>query len=254
MSNQETNTPQFFLTAPQPCSYLENHSERKIFTHFPEDGATELNTALTQAGFRRSQDIAYRPACETCNACVSIRVPVDLFQPNGSFRRIVKKNADLVSSVILPETTSEQYSLFRDYLNARHKQGGMDEMSVLDYQNMVEGSPVETYLIEYRKRTVDSFLTTKGGELVATTLTDILDDGLSMVYSFYTPQEQHRSLGSFLILDHIEKTKRLGLPYLYLGFWVKGCRKMEYKIRFTPQEHLTAQGWNPFISSEKIAR
>lgn len=235
--------PQFFLTAPQPCVYLEERIERKIFTHLPAGAGSELNTVLTQTGFRRSQNIAYRPVCDHCDACVSVRIPVDKFRLNSSFRRIIKKNADIISSQVLPLTTDEQYNLFRTYIDTRHKQGGMEEMSALDYQLMVEETPVKTCLIEYRKYTDDGVTTPQSGELIATALTDILTDGLSMVYSFYTPDEAYRSLGSFMILDHIEKTKHLGLPYVYLGFWVKGCRRMEYKTRFSPLEHLTSEGW-----------
>ncbi|SHG47682.1 arginine-tRNA-protein transferase [Kaistia soli DSM 19436] len=246
MTHHQTDTPQFFLTAPSPCPYLPGQMERKVFTHLVGARASALNEILTQGGFRRSQNIAYRPACETCKACVSIRVPVDRFQPGRSFRRVIEKNRDVIGMRVAPAPTSDQYSLFRAYLDARHAEGGMADMTVLDYAMMVEDTHVETMLIEYRFRGPDSAITGAGeGPLIGTALTDVLSDGLSMVYSFYEPDYIDRSLGSFMILDHIARARKMGLPYVYLGYWVAGSRKMAYKARFRPQEHLGAQGWEP---------
>src|SRR5690606_2514169 len=148
--------PQFFLTAPAPCPYIEGELERKVFTHLIGDDAPHLNDLLTRGGFRRSQNIAYRPACETCRACVSVRILVDGFEPVRSMRRVANRNADLVGAVHEAEPSSEQYSLFRTYLDARHHDGGMADMSVLDYAMMVEDSHVDTSIIEYRRRGPDS--------------------------------------------------------------------------------------------------
>jgi arginine-tRNA-protein transferase len=240
MTDQPRDTPQFFLTSPSPCPYLPDRQERKVFTHLVGKRAFQLNEILTQGGFRRSQSIAYRPACETCRACVSVRVLVNEFETNRSFRRILARNADLGARMISAQPTAEQYGLFRRYLDARHADGGMVDMSVLDYAAMIEDSHVETRLVEYRKPA-----TGRAGsdELVGVVLTDILSDGLSMVYSFYDPDLTDRSLGTFLILDHIAKTKAFGLPYLYLGYWVEGSRKMDYKARFLPQERLGMLAW-----------
>ena len=244
MTHHQTDTPQFFLTAPTPCPYLPGQMERKVFTHLVGARASALNEILTQGGFRRSQNIAYRPACESCKACVSVRVPVDRFVPGRGFRRVIERNRDLIGSRVEPVPTSEQYSLFRDYLDARHSEGGMADMTMLDYAMMVEDTHVETMLVEYRFRGPDSALTGRGdGALIGTALTDILSDGLSMVYSFYEPSYAERSLGSFMILDHIARARKMGLPYVYLGYWVAGSRKMAYKARYQPQEHLGAQGW-----------
>ena len=140
--------------------------------------------------------------------------------------------------------TSEQYSIFRAYLDARHRDGGMADMTVLDYAMMVEDSHVETRMVEYRRRGPDSRINGRGaGALLAVALTDVLSDGLSMVYSFFDPDEARRSLGTFMILDHIARARRMGLPYVYLGYWVRGSRKMDYKGRFLPQERLMPQGW-----------
>jgi arginine-tRNA-protein transferase len=202
------------------------------------DRAAELNDLLTHGGFRRSQSIAYRPACENCRACISVRVLVDDFRPTRSMRRISDRNTDIEAQMRTAIPTSEQYSVFRSYLDARHRDGGMADMTVLDYAMMVEDSHVDTKVIEYRRRSGEGT-----GELLAVALTDVLSDGLSMVYSFFDSHESMRSLGTFMILEHIERAKRMGLLYVYLGYWVQGSRKMDYKGRFLPQQRLTADGW-----------
>ncbi|KGF67117.1 arginyl-tRNA-protein transferase [Hoeflea sp. BAL378] len=247
MMNQPVNSPQFFLTAPSPCPYLEGQGERKVFTHLVGEKAPELNDLLTQGGFRRSQNIAYRPACETCRACISVRILAAEFEPTKSMRRNMAANSDLIATEYHAEPSSEQFKLFRRYLDSRHQRGGMADMSIGDYAMMVEDSHVDTRIIEYRTRVEgDGLQETPAGELIAAALTDRMGDGLSMVYSFYKPEETARSLGTFMILDHIARAKTLGLPHVYLGYWVKGSRKMEYKTRFLPQEHLMAQGWQRY--------
>jgi arginine-tRNA-protein transferase len=244
VSREPRDAPQFYLTSPAPCPYLPGREERKVFTHLVGKRATALNDTLTQSGFRRSQTIAYRPACEDCRACVSVRVKVDDFQPSRNMRRILDVNADLIGHATQPEPSSEQYSLFRAYLDTRHSDGGMADMSVLDYSMMIEDSHVETRVMEYRTRGIDSFITGRGeGPLMAVCLTDVLSDGLSMVYSYYDMAQSDRSLGTFMILEHIERARRMGLPHVYLGYWVDGSRKMVYKARFLPQERLGMQGW-----------
>ena len=243
MTQHSRDTPQFYLTAPSPCPYLAGKEERKVFTHLVGERAPELNDLLTQGGFRRSQSIAYRPACDACRACISVRVRVDDFRPTRNMRRVMERNADVIGEMRETAPTSEQYSVFRAYLDSRHRDGGMADMTVLDYAMMIEDSHVSTRLIEYRRRTVDSGFTGRGGALLAVALTDVLGDGLSMVYSFFDPDEAQRSLGTFAILDHIARARQKGLPYLYLGYWVKGSRKMDYKGRFLPQERLLPAGW-----------
>jgi leucyl-tRNA---protein transferase len=275
VTREPRDAPQFYLTGPQPCPYLPGRQERKVFTHLIGRRAATLNDTLTQHGFRRSQTIAYRPACEQCRACVSVRVRVDEFELSRNLRRNVDRNADLDARIMANQPTAEHYALFRSYLDARHNEGGMADMSVLDFAMMVEDSHIETRLIEYRRRSrvrgrfdfsqydfsqydvaagnprVERPLQSapphgfdgQAGPLYAVALTDILADGLSMVYSFYDPAEIRRSLGTFMILEHIERAKRMGLPYLYLGYWVEGSRKMSYKARFLPQERLGVNGW-----------
>ena len=246
MTQHSRNTPQFYLTAPSPCPYLPGKEERKVFTHLVGDRAPELNDLLTHGGFRRSQSIAYRPACETCRACVSVRVVVEEFLPTRSMRRVLERNADLVGEMRVAVPTSEQYSVFRAYLDSRHRDGGMVDMTVLDYAMMVEDSHVETRIIEYRRRNSDRGIFGRGDELLAVALTDVLSDGLSMVYSFFEPSEDSRSLGTFMILDHIARARRQGLPYVYLGYWIEGSKKMDYKGRFLPQQRLAPSGWLRF--------
>ena len=235
MTQHPRDTPQFYLTAPSPCPYLGGKEERKVFTHLVGERAPELNNILTQGGFRRSQSIAYRPACEGCRSCVSVRVVAKDFRPTQSMRRIARRNSDVASEMRIAVPTSEQYAIFRAYLDSRHRDGGMADMTVLDYAMMVEDSHIETRIIEYRLR--------PSNELVAIALTDVLGDGLSMVYSFFEPDQSARSLGTFMVLDHIARAQRMGLSYVYLGYWVRGSRKMDYKSRFLPQERLMPEGW-----------
>jgi arginine-tRNA-protein transferase len=247
VTQHSRDTPQFYLTAPSQCPYLRGQEERKVFTHLVGDRAGELNDLLTHGGFRRSQSIAYRPACETCRACISVRVVADDFRPSRGMRRVAERNADLIGELRSPAPTSEQYSVFRAYLDERHRDGGMADMTVLDYAMMIEDSHVETRLVEYRRRGPDSGLTGRGsGDLLAVALSDVLSDGLSMVYSFFDPDHASRSLGTFMILDHVARARQMGLPYVYLGYWVEGSRKMDYKGRFLPQERLMPTGWVRF--------
>jgi arginine-tRNA-protein transferase len=245
LSKEPRDAPQFYLTAPSVCPYLPGREERKVFTHLIGRRAPGLNDALTQSGFRRSQTIAYRPACESCRACVSVRVLVNEFVETRSLRRIREINADLVGRAVPNQASSDQYSLFRSYVDARHGDGGMADMSVLDYSMMVEDSHVNTRLVEYRRRGPNTAINGRGsGALIAACLTDVLADGLSMVYSFYDPDEAERSLGTFMILDHLDRAQRLSLPHVYLGYWVEGSKKMAYKARFRPQERLGMSGWD----------
>jgi len=232
--------PQFYITPPSPCPYLHGRFERKIFTHLIGDQARALNDTLTHGGFRRSQNIAYMPYCDACSACVPVRILVGEFEPRRSLKRIARANFDLVATRMPPAPSSEQYALFRDYIEARHADGGMAEMSVLDYSLMVEDSLVETFVTEYRLKPDKE---TGETPLIAVALCDRLSDGISMVYSFYEPTESRRGLGTYMILETITYAKSLGLPYVYLGYWIEGSRKMAYKTRFLPQERLGPNGW-----------
>ncbi|KFI30819.1 arginyltransferase [Paenirhodobacter enshiensis] len=221
--------PQFYVTAPQPCPYLDGRQERKLFTALQGEDADKLNDTLSRQGFRRSQNVLYRPSCADCAACLSARIRVADFEPDRTQRRVLKHNAHLRRTSTSPWATEEQFALFRRYLDQRHADGGMADMDIFEFAAMIEETPVKTRVIEYRE-TDASPATTHA--LVAVCLTDVLDDGLSMVYSFYDPDRHQDSLGTYLILDHVEIARRAGLPYVYLGYWVPGSRKMGYKARF----------------------
>ncbi|MGB8601579.1 MAG: arginyltransferase [Rhizomicrobium sp.] len=242
---RQTCVPQFYLTPVGSCPYLPGRQERKIFARLDGPLAQGLNNALTQSGFRRSQTIAYKPSCEGCHACVSVRILVNDFVFSPNQRRVLRRGRDLVSRETYPKATREQYALLRTYLDTRHADGGMNDMSLFEYAAMVEETPVRTRIFEYRlmEGIGGPAGDTQESPLIATALTDVLNDGLSMVYSFFHPGLTRRSLGSFMILDHIRRAQSLGLPYVYLGYWVQECAKMRYKARFTPLETLTAEGW-----------
>jgi arginine-tRNA-protein transferase len=241
MTDQSARFPEFFVTQPSPCPYLPGRQERKLFTHLTFDKPAELIDRLLTNGFRRSQSVAYMPYCDACQACVSVRVKVDAFEPSRTMRRIAQRNRDLSTRHLRPNPTPEQFSLFRRYIEVRHADGGMHDMSSLDYASMIGDSIIDTSVVEYRQNSSP----TERGALVALCLRDRLSDGLSLVYSFYDPDLAERSLGTHMIVEAIAEARALRLPYLYLGYWVQRSDKMTYKQRFRPQEVLTAEGWLP---------
>lgn len=244
MTEQQKRFPEFYVTAPQPCPYLPGRLERKLFTHLSHEKPPELIDRLLTTGFRRSQNIAYVPYCEGCQACISARVVVDEFEPDRSMKRVLSRNPRLVVRRTPPKPTDEQYRLFRAYIDARHAEGGMADMTALDYRMMVEDTVIETFLTEYRERPVDkTSMEFEHWPLKAVALCDRLSDGISMVYSFYDPSDSSLSLGTYMILEHITFARHIGLPYVYLGYWIEGSRKMAYKTRFKPQERLGPDSW-----------
>lgn len=242
--------PRFFVTSPAPCPYLPGKTERKVFTELKGPHAEELNDALGRIGFRRSQTVAYRPSCADCRACVSVRVVAGEFAPSSTQKRNLKRNKDLVATECRPWATAEQFELLQKYLGARHPGGGMAAMDEIDYADMVEHTSVSSYVIEYREPSVDG----TPGRLVGACLTDRQGDGLSMIYSFYDPEHEDRTgLGNYIILDHIRRAGREGLPYVYLGYWVEGSQRMQYKVRYRPLEKLGPGGWQRFSEEEQAA-
>ena len=240
--------PRFFVTSPAPCPYLPGRSERKVFTELKGPHADSLNDALSRIGFRRSQTVAYRPSCLDCTACVSVRVIASEFRASSTQRRNFKRNADLVASVCQPWSTAEQFDLLQRYLGARHPGGGMAAMDEVDFADMVEHTPVTSYVIEYREPSLDG----SPGRLVGACLTDRQADGLSMIYSFYEPDHAGRSgLGNYIILDHVHRATAEGMPYVYLGYWVDGSARMQYKVRYRPLERLGRDGWERFPDDEQ---
>jgi arginine-tRNA-protein transferase len=235
--------PRFFVTSPNPCPYLPGRFERKVFTELTGPHATELNDALGRIGFRRSQSVAYRPSCPDCSACISVRVVAHEFHPSTSQKRMLKRNGDLEVAACQPWSTDEQFQLLRRYLSARHPGGGMSNMDEMDYADMVEQTPVHSQIMEYREPSRGH----APGRLVGACLTDTQADGLSMIYSFYDAEHEERpGLGNFIIMDHIQRARAAGLPYVYLGYWVRGSQRMAYKTRFRPVERLGADGWALF--------
>ena len=232
--------PKFFVTNPSPCPYLPGKVERKVFTELSGRNATELNEALGRIGFRRSQSVAYRPSCIDCSACVSVRVLAAEFKANGSQRKLLRKHRDIEVAACKPWTTEEQYELLRRYLAQRHPGGGMAEMDEHDFADMVEQTSVDTFVIEYREPSVDG----QTGRLIGACLSDQQSDGLSMIYSFFdVGPDARKGLGTYIILDHIMRAGRAGLPYVYLGYWVEGSERMQYKTAFRPLERLGRDGW-----------
>lgn len=230
-----TAPPQvFFVMQEVPCPYLPNRFERKLITELQGPGAKRVYDSLSRAGFRRSHHFAYRPACQDCQACVPVRIDVTNFQPSRNLRRIGKLNGDLQVSEERSVATQEQYELFARYLATRHGDGEMADMDFDNYQAMVDDTALHTSVIEFR----DS-----RRNLIAGCLTDWLGDGPSAVYSFFEPQENRRSLGSYMILWLIEEARSRGLPYVYLGYWIEDAEKMDYKRRFRPLQGLRQGVW-----------
>jgi len=242
--------PRFFVTSPAPCPYLPGKTERKVFTELKGPHAEQLNDALGRIGFRRSQTVAYRPSCMDCRACVSVRVAAQEFRPSATQRKNLRRNRDLITSECRPWATAEQYELLQKYLTSRHPGGGMAAMDDVDYADMVEHTSVSSFVIEYREPSLDG----GPGHLIAACLTDQQADGLSMIYSFYDPECEARSgLGNFVILDHIRRAAAADLPYVYLGYWVEGSQRMQYKVRYRPLEKLGPEGWSRFSDEEQSA-
>ncbi len=237
--------PQFYVTAPQPCPYLAGRMERKLFTALQGDQAEAMNDSLSKQGFRRSQNVLYRPSCADCCACLSARIRVADFAPSKSQRRVLRRNRYLRRKVTSAWATEEQFDLFRRYLDSRHADGGMADMDVFEFAAMVEETPVRTRVLEYLDPAGQG-----RGSLQAVCLTDVLDDGLSLVYSFFEPALAGQSLGSYMILDQVALARRLGLPYVYLGYWVPGSPKMNYKARFSALEVYHQERWQPLGKPE----
>jgi arginine-tRNA-protein transferase len=242
MSFKPPRRPQFFYTtAPLPCPYVTGRTERKVVTEITGPEAETLHDRLSRAGFRRSHNIAYAPVCPGCNSCVPIRIPVATFQPDRTLRRIARANAGMDAYDVPARATAEQFQLFQRYQQARHGDGDMATMSFYDYRAMVEDTPIETFVIEFRD---------PDERLVGACLTDRLGDGLSAVYSCFLPGLEKRSLGSYAILSLIDRARSLGLPYVYLGYWVPESRKMAYKARFRPCEILQGGGWRMLTDAD----
>lgn len=242
MLHRTTRRPQFFYTtAPMPCPYLAGRTERKVVTELTGAESEALHDRLSRAGFRRSHNIAYSPVCPGCQACIPIRIACDRFQPDRTQRRVARDNADLTAQEASARATAEQFTLFQRYQQARHNDGDMASMGFYDYRAMIEDTPITTHVVEFRE---------PSGRLVAACLTDRLSDGLSAVYSFYDPEMERRSLGTYAVLWLVQRAVQLDLPFVYLGYWVPQSRKMAYKARFRPSEILTGGHWRELLATD----
>ncbi len=241
--NQPLSRPDRFFSGTRvlPCPYIQGRQERKVVTELGGPRAADLYERMSRAGFRRSHGLAYRPACPQCSACVPIRIPVEGFQTTRSIRRVLRVNADLAAEDLGAVATMEQYRLFARYQRSRHGGGDMSSMSFDDYRSMVEDTPVDTRIVEFRQT---------DGTLVGAMLADRLGNSLSAVYSFFAPELAQRSLGTYLVLRLIENARAGGLAHVYLGYWIAESAKMSYKVRFRPVEILGPDGWVVYQSPD----
>ena len=226
----------FFTTAPMPCPYIDGRLERKIVTELSGHGAEDLHEVLARGGFRRSHSIAYAPACPSCRACVPVRVDAENFKRQRTMARIWRDNQDLTANALPARATTEQFELFARYQEERHPGSDMALMGLYEYSAMMEDSPIDTFVVEFRD---------EDGVLQAVCLVDRTSDGVSAVYSFFDVDGARPSLGTYVVLWLIDYAKREELPYVYLGYWIDESPKMAYKTRFKPLEALGPRGWEP---------
>jgi leucyl-tRNA---protein transferase len=244
MKHHLSNRPTpFFVTAPLPCPYLSGQTERRIVTELSGRDASQLHDTLSRVGFRRSHGLIYAPICQNCSACLAVRTVVDDFKLNQSLRRVLRANLDVTGEAKEARATTEQYKLFARYQESRHSGGDMATMDFYDYQALIEETPVDTTVIEYRDA---------DRELIAASLIDRMSDGISAVYSFFDPELKRRSLGTYMILRLIDAARRQELPYVYLGYWIKGSRKMSYKERFEPLQYYSGGSWHSLSKDELV--
>ena len=240
----------FQLTDPRPCAYLPGQIEQLLFTWASKKTDPELYDCLSVIGFRRSRMVLYRPTCPRCSACLSARVRVDDFSPSKSQRKTIRRNAKLERKISQPRPDDEMFQLFKRYMSARHGDGGMANMGVQDFKRMADDSPTRTRIMKYFERSEVGPEKT----LVAAAITDILRDGLSMLYSFYDPDRTKNSLGTYMILDSIDIAKENGFKHVYLGYWVPGSKKMDYKRKFGSLEIFVDRIWRNIEEYDGISQ
>ncbi|PAU81248.1 arginyltransferase [Halovibrio salipaludis] len=230
----------FFATPEHPCSYLTDRQATTMFVDPRAQVDRNLYTQLTELGFRRSGSHYYRPHCRGCNACIPVRIPVERFQPDRSQRRVRRDNRDLTLIQTPVRFDEEIYDLYERYVVERHHDGDMYPPSREQFTSfLIEGS-IDGFFLEMRRE----------GRLIAVAVVDVLDTGLSAIYTFFEPGEEKRSLGTFAILWQVQEAHRRGLPHLYLGYWIRQCRKMNYKTRFRPLEQLMNGHWTELVTSD----
>lgn len=222
-----------YLTAPHTCSYLAEQLASTIFVDPKAHITKEQYTYLMNNGFRRSGYYIYRPRCDNCQACIPARVIVDQFKMNRSQKRVIKQNKNIVVSKVTSIDSEEHFNLYQNYISERHLDGDMYPATMEQYKSFLVDAPIYCSFYEFREE----------GRLIAVSVVDVLEDNLSAVYTFFDPYEPKRALGRYAILWQIQEAKRLGLSYLSLGYWIKACRKMSYKLEYRPLELLINQQW-----------
>ncbi len=233
----------FYKTQPHECGYLDNRKATNVVLDPGFEPSSKLYSQLVASGFRRSGDYVYKPECVACNACVSLRLPVNDIRLNRNQRRIVKRNSDLDVNRLKVEYYAEHFALYRRYLADRHPGGPMEQHSKTEYMGFLRSQRIDTGLLEFRLK----------GKLLAVAVTDYLDDSLSAVYTFYDPDFSERSLGIYAILQQVEEAKRLDRKWLYLGYWIRDCDKMRYKTSFLPTEAYMKKGWRRFETAQELS-
>lgn len=223
----------FYATQPHPCSYLPEEQATTLFLDPSQPMDVQVYAELSEMGFRRSGDHLYRPHCQRCTACVPARIPADQFIPSRQQKRILKRNADIQVRAVRPAFSEEYYALYVRYIEQRHADGDMYPPSRDQFSTFLVRDLPFARFYEFRL----------AGTLVAVAVTDVLPNGLSAVYTFYDPAEERRSLGRLAILWQIGEAARLGLQAVYLGYWIKNCRKMSYKTQYRPIELFVNQRW-----------
>ncbi len=231
-----------YLGTEHPCSYLPGRRANSAYVDPGMELDTRTYSRLAELGFRRSGDMAYRPHCRACKACVPVRIPVERFLPDRSQMRNLRANIDLAAAPRPAEFVEEHYRLFSRYQQARHREGGMGDSSPEDYLGFLGSRWANTSFVEFRAK----------DKLLAVAVVDRLENGLSAVYTFFDPDCAQRGMGTYVVLWQIGEARRLGLEWLYLGYWIKECRKMNYKSRYRPIEAFVGEHWLRFEKGEKI--
>ena len=226
----------FQESSSRPCPYIPGKKEHLLFTDLTKFININVIENLTKKGFRRSENIFYKPNCKKCNACLSTRIKVKKFIYSSSFKRILNKNQNLKKKILNPKSNQNHYKLFQKYLKSKHSNGEMKKMSYLDYRTMIEVTPTKTKILELYN----------DNQLIGAILFDLYKNSLSAIYSYYDPEYKKKSLGTFLILNLIKLAKKQNKDYLYLGYYIEKCKKMSYKSKFEPLEILINNKWKIF--------
>ncbi len=238
--------PELFLSLPHECSYLPGRQASTLFVDPYAMESMQHYGQLLGQGFRRSGKLVYRPHCGECHACVAVRVPVNQFNARRGQKRILNRNQDIIVTETEPRFSDEHFSLYCAYQNARHPNGGMDHGDPNAYEDFLVNSQTNTRFFEMRQQQASG-----SGALLAVAVTDIVENGLSAVYTYFDPTEVRRGLGVFAVLWQIQHAARLNLPYVYLGYWIKDCQKMSYKQDFRPLEGFQGGHWGQLHGSSR---